>query len=173
MKPDTSIIGPGDAIRIPEGSDHTTAEAELAIIIGKECRHITEEEAPGYVAGITTSLDMTEAAVHARNPRFLTRAKSYDTFFSYGPQLHTLEECPDILNTAVETVINGEVRHRNVISNMRFRPWFTVAFHSRVMTLLPGDIIITGTPGPVLIRAGDQVECRIGGFRPLINPVEG
>jgi len=71
----------------------------------------------------------------------------------------------------VETVLNGEVRRRNTVSNMTFSPWRLVAFHSRVMRLLPGDVISTGTPGAVVIKEGDVAECRISGFKPLANPV--
>ncbi|CAM4037923.1 fumarylacetoacetate hydrolase family protein [Paenibacillus alkaliterrae] len=88
-----------------------------------------------------------------------------------GPQFVTKDEFPDPLAIQVETAINGEAAHRNTVFNMRFRPYFAVAFHSQVMTLLPGDIILTGTPGAVVIRDGDIVECRIDGFEPLLNPV--
>ncbi|GAE27967.1 fumarylacetoacetate hydrolase family protein [Halalkalibacter wakoensis JCM 9140] len=171
MKPDTSIIGPGDFIQIPAGSTNTTAEAELGIVIGKKCYNISEEEAKDYVAGFTTTLDMTEADIHSENPRFLTRAKSFNTFFSFGPYLRTTDEISDIFDLQVSTVLNDEVKCTNFISNMRYNPWFVVAFHSKVMTLLPGDILITGTPGPVVLRDGDVVECRISDFEPLVNPV--
>jgi 2-keto-4-pentenoate hydratase/2-oxohepta-3-ene-1,7-dioic acid hydratase in catechol pathway len=171
MKPSTTLIGPGDAIILPTDAGVITAEAELAIIIGKECRNITEAEAPSFVAGFTTALDMTAADIHARNPRFLTRAKSYDTFLSIGPQMITTDEIPEILDLEVATILNEESQHRNRVFNMKFRPWFTVAFHSSFMTLLPGDVILTGTPGPVVIRNGDRVECHVDGFEPLVNMV--
>lgn len=174
MKPDTTIIGSGEAIQLPPQSKEPTAEAELAIIIGKPCKNVSEAEARDVVAGFTTSLDMTAADIHAKNQRFLTRAKSFDTFFSFGPHFITADEIEDVLALTVETVLNGAVSHRNIIANMRYQPWYTVAFHSQVMTLLPGDVILTGTPGAVVIRDGDVVECRIsGGFGPLVNPVVG
>ena len=77
----------------------------------------------------------------------------------------------DVDALEVSTIHNGEVHRRNMVSNMTFRPWWLVAFHSRVMTLLPGDMISTGTPGAVVIDDGDVVECRITGFEPLSNPV--
>ncbi|MFC0469193.1 fumarylacetoacetate hydrolase family protein [Halalkalibacter kiskunsagensis] len=172
MKPDTSIIGTEDAIRIPKGSTNTTAEAELAIIIGKTCSNIEEDEACDYVLGYTAALDMTEADIHAENERYLTRAKSFDTFFSFGPYL-MIDECDDVLTLEVSTVLNGTVAHQNTVANMRYNPSYLVAFHSKVMTLLPGDIILTGTPGPVVIRDGDVVESRISGFDPLVNEVPG
>lgn len=171
MKPDTTLIGPLDAIRIPGDAGTITAEAELGLIIGKICKNITEAEVYDVIAGYTTTIDVTASDIHARNQRYLTRAKSFDTFFSFGSQLITKDELPDPLAIQVETAINGEVAHRNKVFNMKFRPYFAVAFHSKVMTLLPGDIIMTGTPGAVVIRDGDIVECRIDGFEPLLNPV--
>jgi len=173
MKPATTLIGPGDDIMLPEDCGEVTAEAELAIVIGKRCRHVSEAEAPSVVAGFTTALDMTAADIHGRNPRYLTRAKSYDTFFSFGPHLVSVDEIDDVLDLNVVTVLNGQEMFRNRIFNMKYRPWYTVAFHSRFMTLMPGDILLTGTPGPVAIRVGDRVECRVNDFRSLINPVAG
>lgn len=172
MKPDTTIIGPLDAIRIPPEEGTITAEAELGIIIGKTCKNITEAEVYDAIAGYTTTIDVTASDIHARNQRYLTRAKSFDTFFSFGPQFITKDEFPDPLDIQVETALNGAAAHRNKVFNMKFRPWYAVAFHSKVMTLLPGDIIMTGTPGAVVIRDGDVVECRIDGFEPLLNSVK-
>jgi 2-keto-4-pentenoate hydratase/2-oxohepta-3-ene-1,7-dioic acid hydratase in catechol pathway len=171
LKPDTSLIGPGDAIVLPVQSECVTAEAELAIIIGEKCRNISEAEAPFVVAGFTTTLDITAADIHAKNQRFLTRSKSFDTFFGFGSHLLTVDEIPDVLGLTVQTCLNGDVIHQNMVFNMRYRPWYAVSFHSQVMTLLPGDIILTGTPGPVVIRNGDRVECRINGFEPIMNTV--
>jgi 2-keto-4-pentenoate hydratase/2-oxohepta-3-ene-1,7-dioic acid hydratase in catechol pathway len=171
MKPDTTIIGPGDTIEIPFQSDRTTAEAELGIIIGKECKDVSEEEAPNVIAGFTTIIDMTAEDILQINPRYLTRSKSFDTFFSFGPHLVTPDEVDNVLNLNVSTVINGQIHRKNVVANMTFRPWHLVSFHSKVMKLLPGDIISTGTPGAVVIRDGDVVECHIDGFTKLVNPV--
>jgi 2-keto-4-pentenoate hydratase/2-oxohepta-3-ene-1,7-dioic acid hydratase in catechol pathway len=172
MKPDTTIIGPGDAIRIPPQSQRTTAEAELGVIIGRECKDVSEADAPSVVAGFTTIVDMTAEDILEKNPRYLTRSKSFDTFFSFGPELVTVDEVDDVDALQVSTLHNGEVYRRNVVSNMTFRPWWLVSFHSKVMTLLPGDIISTGTPGAVHIRSGDVTGCSIDGFRDLSNPVE-
>lgn len=171
MKPDTAIIGPGDTIQIPYQSERTTAEAELGIIIGKTCRDVSEEEAENVIAGYTTIIDMTAEDILQKNPRYLTRSKSFDTFFSFGPQLITPDEVDDVQKLNVSTVINGELHRKNVVSNMTFSPWHLVSFHSKVMTLLPGDIISTGTPGAIVIRDGDVVACHIDGFEPLVNPV--
>lgn len=172
MKPDTAIIGSGDTIQVPMQSERTTAESELGIIIGKTCKNVSEEDALDVVAGYTTIIDMTAEDILQKNPRYLTRAKSFDTFFSFGPQLVTPDEVDDVLELKVATIINGSVHRENTVSNMTFQPQFLISFHSQVMTLLPGDIISTGTPGAVVIRQGDVVSCRIDGFEQLDNRVE-
>ncbi len=171
MRPDTTIIAPGEEIVLPEQSGRVTAEAELAIVIGREAKDVPEEEAPLFVAGFTTVLDMTAEDILRRNPRYLTRAKSFDTFFSFGPQLVTPDEVGEVAELEVQTCLNGEVKRSNVVSNMVFSPWSLVSFHSKVMTLLPGDVICTGTPGAVEIRDGDVAGCKIGSFESLTNPV--
>jgi 2-keto-4-pentenoate hydratase/2-oxohepta-3-ene-1,7-dioic acid hydratase in catechol pathway len=171
MRPDTTIIGPGEEVVLPAQSERVTAEAELALIIGREAKDVPEEDVPSVVAGFTTVLDMTAEDILRRNPRYLTRAKSFDTFFSFGPELVTPDEIADLESLEVSTLLNGEVRRSNTVSNMTFSPWWLVSFHSRVMTLLPGDVISTGTPGAVVIQDGDVAECRITGLEPLSNPV--
>ena len=171
MKPDTTIIGPNDRIFIPKQSHRTTAEAELGIIIGQKCKDVSESEAPSVIAGFTTILDMTAEDILEKNPRYLTRAKSFDTFFSFGPELVTPDEIDNLSELTVATVINGKVHRKNTVANMMFSPWHLVSFHSKVMTLLPGDIISTGTPGACVIQDGDTVACVIDGFEPLINRV--
>lgn len=171
LKPDTSLIGAGEAILLPAQSERVTAEAELGIVIGKTCKNIEEADAPFVTAGFTTTLDMTAQDVHARNPRFLGRSKVFDTFFSFGPELITPDEFPQLEKLTVETGLNGRVAHRNTVANMIYSPWFIVSYFSKMMTLLPGDVIMTGTPGSVEIREGDVAECRIDGFETLCNPV--
>ena len=171
LKPDTALIGPGDAIELPCEDGRFTAEAELGIVIGRTCKSVGENEAPSFVAGFAATLDMTAQHVHARNPRFLGRSKSYDTFFSFGPELVTPDEIGDLAALRVETALNGRVTHSAAVADMIYSVWFIVAYFSRMMTLLPGDIIMTGTPGSADIREGDVAECRIGGFVPLANPV--
>jgi 2-keto-4-pentenoate hydratase/2-oxohepta-3-ene-1,7-dioic acid hydratase in catechol pathway len=153
-------------------SERTTAEAELGVIIGKRCRDVAREDWHSVVAGFTTIIDMTAEDILRRNPRFLTVCKSFDTFFSFGPQVLTPDEIPDVMSLNVSTVINGAVHATNVVSNMTYPPDFLVSFHSQVMTLLPGDIISTGTPGAVPIADGDTVRCRIDGFEELENTVK-
>lgn len=171
MKPTTSIIGPGETINIPHQSERTTAEAELGVIIGKVCKDVEEADAMDYIAGYTTIIDMTAEDILQRNPRYLTRSKSFDTFFSFGPQFVTPDEVEDLMKLEVSTIINGELHRKNTVDHMTFNPLNLVSFHSKVMTLLPGDIISTGTPGAVVINDGDVVECRIEGFEPLVNHV--
>ena len=171
MKPDTTIVGHGDTILIPRQSERTTAEAELGIIIGRAGRNVAREDWLSVVAGFTTLLDLTAEDILRRNPRYLTRSKSFDTFFSFGPVMLTPDEISDVLDLKVSTVLNGQVIAEDRVMNMTFPPDLLVAFHSEVMTLLPGDIISTGTPGAAMIQDGDRVECRIDGFETLTNPV--
>lgn len=171
MKPYTTIIGPGEAIKIPLLSQRTTAEAELGIIIGKRCKNVPQHRWLDVIAGFTTILDMTAEDILVQNPRFLTMSKSFDTFFSFGPQVLTTDEIGDVAGLKVSTVINGLAHAENTVDRMTFAPDVLIAYHSQVMTLLPGDIISTGTPGAVQIRHGDIVQCRITGFDTLENSV--
>jgi 2-keto-4-pentenoate hydratase/2-oxohepta-3-ene-1,7-dioic acid hydratase in catechol pathway len=172
MKPDTTIIGHGDTIKIPRQSEKTTAEAELGVIIGERCKDVEQKDWLSVIAGFTCIIDMTAEDILRQNPRYLTMSKSFDTFFSFGTQLVTSDEIEDVFQLRVSTIINGRTHAENVVSNMTFPPDFLVSFHSRIMTLLPGDIISTGTPGAVPIQDGDLVACRITGFEPLENPVK-
>jgi 2-keto-4-pentenoate hydratase/2-oxohepta-3-ene-1,7-dioic acid hydratase in catechol pathway len=171
MKPDTTIVGHGDTIRIPVQSHRTTAEAEIGVVIGTRCTAVARRRWRDYVAGFTSVLDMTAEDILRRNPRYLTVSKSFDTFFSLGPELVTPDEIADLSTVKVQTVLNGRICAENVVSQMTFSPGRLVAFHSQVMTLLPGDIISTGTPGAVVIGDGDRIESRITGFAPLVNSV--
>jgi 2-keto-4-pentenoate hydratase/2-oxohepta-3-ene-1,7-dioic acid hydratase in catechol pathway len=168
---ESTIIGAGDDIHIPEQSNQTTAEAELAVIFGKTCKDVEEHDWQSAVAGFACALDMTTEEIVRINPRYLTRAKNYDTFFSFGPVLVTPDEVQNLSEIKVATVINNTIYAQNVISNMTFPPSYLVSFHSKVTTMFPGDIILTGTPRAVQINEGDVVECRIDGFEPLVNPV--
>lgn len=171
MKCDNTIIGPGDTIELPPQSERVTAEAEIGVIIGRQCRCVSEEQAREYIAGYCLIIDMTAEDILQKNPRFLTRSKNFDTFFSFGPELITADEVPDVLNVKVGTYNNGRLHRENVVANMAFLPFYLVAFHSHVATLYPGDIISTGTRGAVVIGDGDVAECRIEGLGTLSNPV--
>jgi 2-keto-4-pentenoate hydratase/2-oxohepta-3-ene-1,7-dioic acid hydratase in catechol pathway len=171
MKGDHTIIGPGDTIVLPPQSDRVTAEAEIGVIIGKTCRDVPESNVREVIAGYCLIIDMTAEDILQKNPRFLTRSKNFDTFFSFGPELITPDEVPDALSLTVGTYNNGQLHRENQVRNMAFPPDYLVAFHSHVMTLYPGDIISTGTPGAVVIEEGDVAGCRIETLGTLENPV--
>lgn len=171
IKSSTTVIGPGDTIEIPTLSERTTAEAELGVVFGKTCKDVKKGNWLDAVAGFTTIIDMTAEDILKLNPRYLTLCKNFDTFFVFGPELVTPDEIDDVMALNVTTVINGKDHATNVVSNMTFPPDDLVSFHSRVMTMQPGDVISTGTPGAVPIADGDEVVCRIDGFELLRNPV--
>lgn len=175
MKGDHTIIGPDQAIVLPPQSERVTAEAELGLIIGRECRDVDQDDALSYVAGVCPILDQTAEDILARNPRFLTRSKNFPTFFSFGPELVTMDEVLQRFGTiddiVVATVHNGAPHRENIVADMAFRPAELVSFHSRVMPLFPGDIISTGTPGAVVVADGDRATCHIEGIGTLHNPV--
>lgn len=171
MKPATTIVGPGDEVVLPPQSQRTTGEAELGLVIGRRCRDLGEDEALGAVAGVVPIIDMTAEDILQRNPRFLTRAKSFDTFFAFGPHLVTLDEVGELAPLEVRTTLDGVAERRNTVANMMFSPRTLVAFFSQVMTLEPGDVISTGTPGAVVLRHGATIGCSIPGVGEIACPV--
>ncbi|QBI54984.1 fumarylacetoacetate hydrolase family protein [Streptomonospora litoralis] len=175
MKGDHTIIAPGEPIPLPAQSERVTAEAELGLVIGRECRQAADEDALDHVWGVCTVLDQTAEDILARNPRFLTRSKNFPGFFAFGPAIVPMSEAlagaGSIDELTVATLINGADHRVNTVAHMRYSPAFLVGFHSRVMPLFPGDIISTGTPGAVHIRPGDVAGCRIPGVGELANPV--
>jgi len=166
FKPATAATGPGGPIRLPPESISTrvTAEAELAVVIGRTCRNVAVGDADKVIAGFAPVIDMTAEDILQRNPRFLTRAKSFDSFLVFGPHIAVPEPGTDLSDIEVRTVLNDEVVARNEVSNMHFSPRELVAFHSEVMTLEPGDIISTGTPGAHPIEPGDDVGAEVDRF---------
>jgi 2-keto-4-pentenoate hydratase/2-oxohepta-3-ene-1,7-dioic acid hydratase in catechol pathway len=179
-----TLIGPGDQIHLPRLKEavRTTAEAELGVILGRDCRDVEEADWLDAVAGYTTVLDMTEESILKGNeflkgnPRYLTIVKNFPTFFSFGPQLVTPDEVPDVLKLEVQSVHNGEVYAKNVVANMTHRPARLVSLHSSIQGWLAGDILSTGTPRAFGLADGDIAECRIYGpdgfsMEPLVNPV--
>ncbi len=163
MKPNTAITGPDGPIRLPplEQTERVTAEAELGVLVGRECRGVDESEVDDVVAGYLPIIDMTAEDILQRNPRFLTRAKSFDTFLVPGPCITVPEDEFDLTDLTVQTEVNGEVAAENTVSNMLFPPRELVAFHSDVMTLQPGDLFSTGTPGATPIEPGDEVRADV------------
>lgn len=179
-----TLIGPNDEIKTPalKEAQKTTAEAELGIIMGKDCRDVSEENWQDAIVGYTTILDMTEESILkgndyvSGNPRYLCIVKNFPTFFSFGPQLVTPDEVPDVLQLEVQSVLNGEVYAKNIVNNMTHRPARLVSLHSSIQGWYAGDILSTGTPRAFHIQDGDVAECRIYGpdgfeMAPLVNPV--
>jgi 2-keto-4-pentenoate hydratase/2-oxohepta-3-ene-1,7-dioic acid hydratase in catechol pathway len=163
MKPASCMFPPEGVIELPppEVSQDVDAEGELGVIIGRKCRFVPAEHVPEVIFGYTTTLDLTALDVLARNPRYLTRAKSIDTFFSFGPVIVTADEIADPDSLQVVTEHNGSVWSSDYVRNMRTRPYELVRFHSEYFTLNPGDLISTGCPKGARIRPGDSVRARI------------
>lgn len=179
-----TLVGPGDDIKLPKlkEAQKTTAEAELGIIMGKDCRDVPEENWQDAIVGYTTILDMTEESILKGNdyvkgnPRYLCIVKNFPTFFSFGPQLVTPDEVPDVLALEVQSVRNSQVYAKNLVANMTHRPARLVSLHSSIQGWYAGDILSTGTPRAFHIQDGDVAECRIYGpngfeMAPLVNPV--
>lgn len=175
IKADHTIAGPDEQIVIPKQSQRTTVEAELGLIIGRECRDVSEADALDYVWGVTTILDQTAEDILRVNPRFLTRSKNFPTFFVFGPELvpmsEVLQNVAALEELEVTTVVNENQRRSNVVANMTHRPASLVSFHSQMMPLYPGDIISTGTPGAIVVADGDRVECIVSGVGHLTTTV--
>ena len=169
MKPASCMFQPGEEIMLPPPhlSNDVDAEGELGVIIGKTCRFVPAGDVRDVIFGYTTTLDLTALDVLRKNPRYLTRAKSFDTFFSFGPVVVTADEIADVDALEVITEHNGEVCSRDFVRNMRTRPYELVRFHSDYMTLHPGDLISTGCPKGARIRPGDRVRARIEGVGTL------
>ena len=169
LKPSTAVIGPGEAILCPPSSERVDYEGELAVVISQRTKDVSPEEAPRYILGYTCFNDVTARDLQYKDKQW-TRAKGFDTFAPLGPWIETELDPRDLL---LETYLNGELRQSTRTSRLIFDPYQLVSFISQVMTLLPGDVIATGTPsgiGPM--EVGDQVEVRIEGIGSLVNPVE-
>ncbi|GAB6862895.1 fumarylacetoacetate hydrolase family protein [Haloplanus litoreus] len=173
MKPNTVLTGPGGPIRLPprEQSERVTAEAELAVVMGRECRGVAEGRVGEVVAGYLPVIDMTAEDILQRNPRFLTRAKSFDSFLVVGEALAVPDDPLDLAELRVATEVNGRVEAENEIRNMLFPPAEIVSFHSDVMTLEPGDLFSTGTPGAAPIEPGDDVRATVDSIGSVEAPV--
>jgi 2-keto-4-pentenoate hydratase/2-oxohepta-3-ene-1,7-dioic acid hydratase in catechol pathway len=170
MKPSTAVIGPGDPIPLPPESGRVDHEAELAVVIGRLCRRVTEQEVPSYILGYTCGNDVTARDLQKKDGQW-TRAKGFDGFCPLGPWMQT-----ELDAGGVEVVarVNSEERQRGRTSDMIFSPAMLVSYVSRVMTLLPGDVILTGTPSGVgALAPGDRVEVEVEGIGVLANEVLG
>lgn len=169
LKPPTSIIGPGDIIQYPGMSSRVDYEAELGIVIKDRVKDIRPEEARGHILGYTCANDVTARDLQKKDGQW-TRAKSFDTFCPIGPWIET-DLAPDDL--LVESFLNGGRRQSSRTSQFIFKVDHLISFISQIMTLCPGDLIITGTPagiGPM--GSGDEIEVRIEGIGSLKNVVK-
>ena len=165
MKPASCMFRPGGDIYLPPAdvSNDVDAEGELGVVIGKSCRFVPTDHIKDVIFGYTTTLDLTALDVLRKNPRYLTRAKSIDTFFSFGPVIVTADEVPDVDQLEVITELNDGICSRDFVYNMHHRPYELIRFHSDFFTLNPGDLISTGCPKGARIKAGDRVGGRIDG----------
>jgi 2-keto-4-pentenoate hydratase/2-oxohepta-3-ene-1,7-dioic acid hydratase in catechol pathway len=165
MKPASCMFQPGGNIVLPPAriSDDVDAEGELGVIIGKTCRFVPAADVPSVIFGYTTTLDLTALDILKKNPRYLTRSKSIDTFFSFGPVVVTADEIADVEALEVITEHNGGICSRDFVRHMRTRPYELIRFHSDHMTLYPGDLFSTGCPKGARIKRGDRVQARIEG----------
>lgn len=169
MKPSTAVIGPGQPIPVPPGVGRVDHEGELGVVIGRRTHKASAYEAAANVLGFTCGNDVTARELQGRDGQW-TRAKGFDGFCPLGPWIETDVDPSDLM---LETFVNGELRQQASTSDMLFDPYQLVSFVSHVMTLVPGDVILTGTPAGVgPLRPDDEVEVRISGVGSLVNPVE-
>jgi len=168
LKPPTSLIGPEDTIIYPAQSARVDYEAELAVVMKDECKDIELDEVMDYVEGFTCLNDVTARDLQQKDVQW-TRAKSFDTFCPVGPQI---VRDIDPNNVKIQSFLNGELRQDSNTSNFIFNVEELVSFASKVMTLLPGDIIATGTPSGIgAMNRGDTIEIKIEGIGTLRNYV--
>jgi len=175
-----TVIGPGETIRIPPITEQADYEAELAVVIGRPARNVSEDEALDYVFGYANCNDVSSRDLQFSEGGQWTRSKSIDTFCPLGPYLVTADEVPDPQNFSVRSIVNGEVMQDGTTSDMIFTVAQLISFLSTGMTLMPGDVVATGTPAgvgfardpKVFLKPGDEVTIEIEGLGSLTNPVE-
>ena len=172
FKATTALSGPNDKLIIPHNSVKTDWEVELAVVIGKKATYVSEGDAMDYVAGYCLHNDYSEREFQLERGGQWVKGKSCDTFAPMGPYLVTKEEIADVHNLRLVLTVNGKVFQDGSTSNMVFKVPHLVSYISQFMTLLPGDVISTGTPAgvglgfkpPIYIKAGDVVELAIEGL---------
>ncbi len=178
VKLTTSVIGPGDPIVLPaEAPDEVDYEAELAIVIGRTCRNVSEADALDCVLGYTCGHDVSARDCQLRLDGQWARGKSFDTFCPLGPWIETDLDPTDL---KVRLILNGKVMQEDTTRSMLFPPAVLVSYLSRQFTLLPGTVIMSGTPEgvgafhkpPVFLRDGDEVSVEVEGIGRLTNPVK-
>ncbi len=169
IKPSTSVIGPGEPIIYPASSARVDYEAELAVVIKEKVKNVSKEDAPGYILGYTCFNDVTARDLQKKDGQW-TRSKSFDTFAPVGPWIET---DIDPGNLSIRSYLNGELKQDSKTSEFIFTVMELVEFISKVMTLLAGDVIATGTPANVgEVKAGDEVTVEIEGIGKLTNRIE-
>ncbi len=169
MKPATAVIGPDANIVYPPDSQNVHHEAELAVVVGRVARNVSAVDASQFILGYTAANDVTARDLQSRDQQW-TRSKSYDTFCPLGPAIET--ELDPLERLAVISRVNGDVRQAGFTTDMVFGVAEIFEYVTRVMTLLPGDVVLTGTPsgvGPIV--PGDVVEVEIDGIGTLSNRV--
>ncbi len=168
LKPATTVIGPGDEIVYPSISERVDYEAELGVVIGRTARHVPRERAKDYILGYTCANDVTARDLQAKDGQW-TRGKSFDTFCPLGPWIVTDLDPSEL---SICSRLNGQVKQASSTGELIFDVGHLVEFISQVMTLRPGDVIITGTPGGIgPMKPGDRVEIEIEGIGVLTNMV--
>ena len=168
FKATTSLLPDGGKIEVPFAAHRTDYEAELAIVIGRRVRNVTPAAAARYIFGYTAAQDISDRTIQNSESQW-SRAKSFDTFTPIGPYVETKIDPHDL---SVQLFQNGQLRQNSSTSQLIFNCYQIVSFVSTNMTLLPGDIILTGTPSGVgAIASGDRLEVRIQGLAPLVNSV--
>lgn len=172
FKASSSITGPNDNVVIPKNSNKTDWEVELGVVIGKKATYVSEEDAMDYVAGYCLHNDYSEREFQLERGGQWVKGKSCDTFAPLGPWLVSKDEIEDVNNLRLWLTVNGKTMQDGNTSNLIFKIPFLVSYVSQFMSLLPGDIISTGTPAgvglgmnpQVFLKAGDVVECGIDGL---------
>lgn len=173
FKSTTALCGPNDNLVIPRNSEKTDWEIELAFVVGKKASYVSEADAMNYVAGYCLHNDYSERAYQLERGGQWAKGKGCDTFAPLGPFLATTEEIADVNNLPMWLTVNGKKYQNSNTSNLIFKIPFLVHYLSQFMTLLPGDVISTGTPPgvglgikpePVYIKAGDVIELGIDGL---------
>lgn len=168
FKPVSAIVGPDEAIVLPYQSNQVELEVELAIVIGKQAKNISEAEASSHIFGYTIANDVTARDLQFSDLQW-ARSKGFDTFCPVGPWIETEF---DASRKKIESRINHETKQHAITSDMNFSVAKIVSYVSENLTLFPGDLILTGSPAGISrIAAGDQVECEIEGIGVLHNPV--
>ena len=168
LKPPSAVIKHGDTIKIPPQSKQVEHEAELAVIISRTGKWIAPEDANHYILGYTIANDVTARDLQYKDGQW-TRAKGFDTFCPLGPWIETELDPADLL---ISCRVNGELRQMSSTKEMIFPITQLVSYISSIMTLNPGDVVLTGTPAGVgSMEAGDEVEISIEGIGSLVNPV--